>query len=47
MSSVGRNRSAADGTRSTSSFRETSIVTLAVIPGLSSSAGFGAAMMAA
>ena len=43
-SAVGRKRSAAFGTRSTSSARAISIVTFAVMPGLSFSSGFGTSM---
>ena len=46
-SASGLKRSAAAGTRSTSSRRATSIVTFAVMPGFSFSAGFGASMIAA
>src|SRR5687768_7623441 len=47
MSADGLNRSAADGTRSTPSRRAISIVAVAVMPGLSLSAAFGASMIAA
>ena len=47
MSAFGRNRSAAFGTRSTSVRRAISIVTFAVMPGLSFSCGFGTSMTVA
>ena len=47
MSVVGRNRSAIVGTRTTSARRAISIVTFAVMPGFSFSAGFGTSMTVA
>jgi len=44
MSCDGRNRVAAFGTRTTSVFFATSIVTFAVMPGFSLSSGFGTSM---